>query len=228
MKAPRGHLNKKRILDAALRLADASGAEALSMRNIAEELGVKAMSLYNHVSNKEELLDGLVERVIEEIDPPDINAEWKQAMRYRAKSAHRALSRHPWAILILLTRSNAGPVMLRYVDATLGCLRKAGFSYEIADHAWNAMDNHIYGYTLQEVNFPFEESGYSQAAQEFLPRIPKAEYPYFTELATLIVEKRYSGVHSLEFGLDLILDGLERYRDAGKGNSTRMRFDKQD
>lgn len=213
MKLSKGNLNRAGILDAALRLADQNGVEALSMRSLAADLGVKAMSLYNHVANKEDIFDGLVERVIGEIDVPDLNDDWRFAMRRRAESAHRTLLRHPWAILILLTRSNAGPVMLRYVDATLGCLRKAGFSYEIADHAWNAMDNHIYGYTLQEVNFPFKESAYADTAREFLPLIPQEEYPYFTELATLIMERRYSGVHDLDFGLNLILDGLEKYRE---------------
>ena len=212
MKANRGHLNRDRILDTALRLADLNGIEALSMRSLAGELGVKAMSLYNHVANKESILDGLVERVVEEIEVPDTNREWKVAMQDRAKSAHQALRRHPWAILILLTRSSAGPVMLRYINATLGCLRNAGFSYEIADHIWNAMDNHIYGFTLQEVNFPFESSTYADVAQEFLPGISREEYPYFTELTTLIMERRYSGVHELDFGLDLILDALEKYR----------------
>lgn len=212
MKLPRGNLNRDRILDAAFRLADRNGVDSLSMRSLGADLGVKAMSLYNHVVNKEDILGGLVERVVKEIEVPDISKDWKLAMRRRANSAHQTLRQHPWAIPLLLTRSNAGPVMLRYINATLGCLRKAGFSYEIADHAWNAMDNHIYGYTLQEINFPFEDSSYAETAREFLPHIRQEDYPYFTELATLIMKKQYSGIHALEFGLDLILDGLEKYR----------------
>jgi hypothetical protein len=102
--------------------------------------------------------------------------------------------------------------MLRYVNATLGCLREAGFSYEIAARAWNAVDNHIYGYTLQELNFPFAEPEYADAAREFISRISIDEYPYFRQLTELIIDRRYDGVHDFNFGLELILDGLERYR----------------
>jgi AcrR family transcriptional regulator len=211
--AGRAPLSKDRVLTAALHLADRSGIHSLSMRKIAAELDVQAMSLYNHVANKEEILDGLVEMVVAEIEIPRLDDDWKVAMRRRGRSAHDVLFRHPWAISILITRTSAGPKILRYIDATIGCLRKAGFSYEIADHAWNAMDNHIYGFTLQEVNFPFEEAEYPDTAREFLPRINSEDYPYFTELATLVMERRYSGVHDFEFGLKLILDGLEAYRD---------------
>lgn len=204
-------LTKKRILRQALRLADAGGVEQLSMRRLAKELGVQAMSLYNHIANKDEILDGLIELVVAEIAVPNLDDPWKVAMRSRASSAHETLLRHPWAILTLMTRANAGPSMLRYVNATLGCLRRAGFSSVVADRAWNAMDNHIYGYTLQEVNFPFEAPEYAEAARAFLERIPAEQYPYFTELATLIRDGRYTGVHDFAFGLDMILDGIDRY-----------------
>jgi len=211
-KHPREHLSKERILQTAFRVADEGGVEAISMRRLATDLGVQAMSLYNHVPNKDSILDGLVELVVREIEVPSFGDPWKEAMRRRASSAHQTLLRHPWAILTLMTRANAGPAMLRYVNATLGCLRLAGFSYKVADRAWNAMDNHVYGYTLQEVNFPFDAPEYAEAARNFLPQIATDEYPYFTELATLIAERRYSGVHDFDFGLDLILDGLERFR----------------
>jgi hypothetical protein len=142
---------------------------------------------------------------------PNPRDEWKTAMRQRAASAHEVLLRHPWAITPLLTRTNAGPVMLRYVDATLGCLVEAGFSYELADHIWNAMDNHIYGFTLQKASFPFRESEYADTAREFLAGIDTEKYPYFTELTTLVMERRHSGVHDLQFRINLILNGLERY-----------------
>jgi AcrR family transcriptional regulator len=182
------------------------------MRKIAGELGVRAMSLYNYVAGKEQIIDGLVELVVDEFEIPNLGEDWKVAMRRRARSAHKALRHHPWAIIALMNRRHAGPVMLRYVDATLACLRHAGFSYEVADGAWNAMDNHIYGFTLQEVNFPFQPADYPGTAREFLPKVATQEYPHFTELATMIMEGRYSGLHDLEFGLNLILDGLERYR----------------
>jgi AcrR family transcriptional regulator len=180
------------------------------MRLIAGKLGVQAMSLYNHVANKEAIFDELVERVVGEIALPDPKYPWKEEMRNRAHSAHEVLLRHPWAIQLLMTRTSAGPVKLRYVEATLACLAEAGFSYETADHAWNTMDSHIYGYTMQESTFPFEESSYSDAAQEFLPGISAEEYPHFIRLATMIGEARYSGVHDFDFGLNFILDGLER------------------
>lgn len=208
----RAHLSKDRVLTAALHLADRLGVDSLSMRKIAAELNVQAMSLYNHVANKNEILDGLVELVVAEIELPSLDEDWKVAMRRRGRSAHEALLRHPWAIITMITRASAGPNMLRYLDATLGCLRKAGFSYEVADHARNAMDNHIYGFTLQEVNFPFEVPEYADTAREFLPGIHIEDYPYFSDLATLVMERRYSGVHDFEFGLKLILDGLEAYR----------------
>jgi AcrR family transcriptional regulator len=202
------------VLDAALRLADEAGAEALSMRRLAEKLGVKAMSLYNHVAGKEDILDGIVDRVVGEIEVPGFGRDWKEAMRRRANSAHQVLLRHSWATLALVSRVNTGPALLRYVDATIGCLREAGFSFEIADHAWNAMDNHIYGFTLQELNFPLEAPEYAEAARTFLSRIPVHRYPYFYQLAKLVMEDRYDGVHNFNFGLELILDGLERYRGA--------------
>ena len=160
-----GPLSRTRILDAALRLTDGGGVESLSMRKLAGELGVKAMSLYNHVANKDDILDSILDMVVGEIEVPSLGENWKVAMRRRANSAHEVLLRHAWSTLALVSRANAGPAMLRYVDATLGCLREAGFSFEIADRAWNAMDNHIYGFTLQELNFPFEVPEYSEAAR---------------------------------------------------------------
>ncbi|MEN9223110.1 MAG: TetR/AcrR family transcriptional regulator C-terminal domain-containing protein, partial [Thermostichus sp. BF3_bins_97] len=143
-------LSRERILQAALDLADAEGLEALSMRRLAQVLGVKAMSLYNHIANKDDLIDAMVDQVISEIEFPSPAPDWKTAMRQRAISAHQVLVRHAWATLPMVSRMNVGPAMLRYVDATLGCLREAGFSPEMADHAWNALDSHIYGFTLQE------------------------------------------------------------------------------
>jgi AcrR family transcriptional regulator len=210
MSSRRRDLTKEKIVDKAFSLADEVGVDRISMRMIAGELNVKAMSLYNHVAGKEDILDELVERVVGEMSIPSPELHWKEAMRIRAHSAHDVLLCHPWAIQILMTRTNTGPVKLKYVDATLAFLVEAGFDYGIADHAWNAMDNHIYGYTLQESTFPFEESSYSDVAREFLPGIPTEQYPYFTKLASLIIERRYSGVHDFDFGLNFILDGLER------------------
>jgi AcrR family transcriptional regulator len=202
-------LSRERVLLAALRLADAEGLEALSMRNLAQELGVKAMSLYNHVKNKDDLIDGIVDIVVGEIEVPDFKLDWKTAMRRRAISAHEVLLRHPWATMLIVSRINVGPAMLRYVDATLGCLHEAGFSLEMADHIWNAMDSHIYGFTLQELNFPVEAENYSKAAKEGLPLIPAEQYPYMNYLTHEVIGRRYDGLHDFEFGLDLILNGIE-------------------
>ncbi|MGB5915021.1 MAG: TetR/AcrR family transcriptional regulator C-terminal domain-containing protein [Phormidesmis sp.] len=204
-------LSKKRVLKTALRLADEGGIESLSMRKVAQALGVKAMSLYNHVANKDDMLDGIVDMVVSEIEVPDLGVSWKTAMRSRAISAHEVLLRHPWASLPMVSRINVGPAMLRYVDATLGCLLEAGFSGELADRAWNAMDSHIYGFTLQELNFPVAESDYAATAADFLPMIPADQYPYMNRLSVQVAEGDYDGVANFEFGLELILEGLEKY-----------------
>lgn len=197
----------------AVRLADEHGIEALSMRRLAQALGVEAMSLYNHVANKEDVLNGIVDLVVAEIELPAIGADWKAVMRRRAISAHEVLLRHPWAALLIVSHLNTGPVMLRYVDATIGCLREAGFSYEMADHAWNAIDSHIYGFTLQELNFPLDPSEYVDAAKRFFPLLPADQYPHMRALAQLLIDGEHRGVHDFEFGLDLLLDGLERLRE---------------
>jgi len=207
-----GSLSRERVLRAAVRLADEGGIESLSMRKLAQDLGVKAMSLYNHVANKDDLLDGIVDIVVSEIEVPNLGVDWKTAMRRRAMSAHEVLLRHPWSTMPLVSRVNVGPAMLRYVDATLGCLREAGFSLETADRAWNAIDSHIYGFTLQELNFPFETEEYSEAAKNGLSLIPADKYPYLNRLTHDVIEGRYDGIHDFEFGLELILNGLDRFR----------------
>lgn len=196
----------------AIRLADEGGIEVLSMRKLAQALGVKAMSLYNHVANKDDILDGIVDIVVSEIEVPDLTTHWKTAIRQRATSAHSVLLRHPWATMPLVSRINVGPAMLRYVDATLGCFIEAGFSAEMADHAWNVIDSHIYGFTLQELNFPVAATEYSATAADYLPMIPADKYPYMNRLTHYVIEGSYDGLHEFEFGLELILDGLDRFR----------------
>ncbi|MEW5838188.1 MAG: TetR/AcrR family transcriptional regulator C-terminal domain-containing protein [Pseudomonadota bacterium] len=203
-------LTRDAVLSAAVRLADERGIDALSMRKLAETLGIEAMSLYNHVKNKDDLLDGMVDAVVAEIELPAANIEWKAAMRQRAISAQEVLLRHPWASMLIVSRINIGPAMLRYGDATLGCLRAAGFSYALADHAINAIDSHIYGFTLLKSNFPIEEKEYAQTAEKFLPKLPASNYPHVHGLAEEVLCGRYSGINEFTFGLDLILDGLER------------------
>ena len=213
--AGRVPLDRARVLDAALAMADADGIAALSMRRLAQALGVEAMSLYNHVAHKEDLLDGLVERVASEIELPTSSLPWKDAMRRRALSAHAVLMRHPWATMLFVARMNIGPTMLMYVDRTIGCLREAGFSYPLADHAWNAIDAYVYGFTLQRLNFPLEPAEYASAAAQFLPMVPAERFPYLRGMSEEVISGRHDGLQHLEQGLDLLLDGFERILAAG-------------
>lgn len=208
-------LSRDRVLQAALQLADEGGIESLSMRKLAQTLGVKAMSLYNHVAHKNDIIEGIVDRVMGEIALPTTDTDWKSAMRLRALSAHRVLLQHPWAAIAIMSGVNVGPAALRYVDATLGCLREAGFSWEMADQVWNAMDSHIYGFTLQALNFPFEEEEYAVVAKEFVGMIPPEQYPYLNGLTQEVIAKRYSGIHAFEFGLNILLDGFDPLRSQG-------------
>jgi AcrR family transcriptional regulator len=208
-------LSKQRVLQEAIKYADKHGIESLSMRKLGQLLGVEAMSLYNHVANKDEILDGIVDVVASEFGVPSVGGDWKTAMRQRAISAHQVLMRHPWATMLIVSRANTGPVILHYVDATIGCLVEAGFSYEMADHAWNAIDSYVYGFTLMKLNFPFAPEEYAEVAKAYLPQIPADQYPFLNGLSQEVIAGRYNGLHNLEFGLDLILDGLDRLRSSG-------------
>ena len=203
-------VTRERVLRAAIDLADQQGLAALTMRALGAALDVQAMSLYNHVSDKDDILDGMVDLVVAEIEVPLATQPWKTAMVGRAVSAHTVLLRHPWACGLLMSRANVGPAMLRYVDATIGCLRAAGFPLPLVDHAWNAMDSHIYGFTLQKLNFPFQPEQNAQIAAAYLPSLSPAQYPSMHALTVLVATGGHSGLHDLEFGLGLLLDGLER------------------
>ena len=205
-------LTRERVLRAALTLADEIGIESLSMRRLGEALGVEAMSLYKHVTRKDDILDGIVDLVAGEIELPAVGADWKRAMRRRAISAHEVLMRHPWATMLIVSRANVGPAMLRYVDRTIGCLREAGFTYAMADHAWNAIDNHVYGFTLSKLSFPIEPQAYASMARAFLPRIPEEQFPYLHGMSRQVIDGHHDGLHDFAFGLDLLLDGLARLR----------------
>jgi hypothetical protein len=211
--APKSPLSRERILRAAMNLADREGIESLSMRKIAQELGVQAMSLYNHVANRDDILDGIVDMVVSEIEVPTIGGDWRMAMYRRATSAHQVLLRHPWATQPLVSRINVGPAMLCYINSTLGCLEEAGFSLEMADHVWNAIDSHIYGFTLQELNYPVATADYAKTAKLGLPLIPAHKYPYMNKLTHYIIDGRYDGIYNFDFGLEVLLDGLEKFRD---------------
>lgn len=213
-------LTRERVLRAAIALADQDGLPALSMRTLGAALGVQAMSLYNHVADKDDILDGMVDLVVAEIDVPLASDPWKAAMVQRATSAHAVLLRHPWACGLLMSRANVGPAMLRYVDATIGCLEAAGFPLPLVDHAWNAMDSHIYGFTLQKLNFPFQADEYAQVAAAYLPSLSRERYPAMHALTVMVVKGEHDGIHDLAFGLNLLLDGLERLLPQGSTGQT--------
>lgn len=207
---PAARLTRDRVVDAALALADAEGLDALSMRRLAEPLGVQAMSLYRHVRDKEDLLDALVERVVAEIVLPPPDTPWREALRLRCEAAHAALSRHRWAAPLFMGRANVGPVMLAYVDWTLGVFFAAGFSPDEADHGFSALDAFVYGFTLQKLNFPFEPGQYRAMATSFLPTFADGRLPHLHRLTVEVAEGRHDGIQSFAYGLEMLLDGLER------------------
>ena len=214
----RAPLNRERVLRTAIALADEGGFESLTMRKLAKELGVEAMSLYNHVANKDDLLDGMVDLVFAEIEPPPADVDWKTAMRRRAISTREALARHRWAIGQMEGRGTHGPANLRLHNAVLGCLRGAGFSLEMTVHAYSVQDSYIYGFALQESDMsPETADDFAAVAQEQMQQYQAvlADYPHLVEVVGGHVAKAgYDYATEFLFGLDLILDGLERLRDA--------------
>jgi AcrR family transcriptional regulator len=211
-KAPsRAPLTRERALAAAMQLADADGLGALTMRRLAQELGIEAMSLYHHVANKDDILDGMIDIVFGEIELPAAGEDWKTAMRARARAARAALTRHPWAVGLMESRSSPGPATLRHHDAVLGSCRRAGFSVAMAAHAFSLIDSYIYGFVLQEVNLPFDDSSDLEAVVEsmMLP-FSADDYPHLVELTTEhILKPGYSYGDEFEYGLGRILDSLE-------------------
>ncbi|MFB9990434.1 TetR/AcrR family transcriptional regulator [Deinococcus oregonensis] len=206
------------MLQAAIVLADQEGIQALTMRKLADALGIKAMSLYHYVANKVELLDGLIDLVFAEIDLPSFEDGWKTALRARSVSVHRALMRHPWAIGLMESRTVPGPSTLRHHDAVLRCLRAGGLSLPATAHAYSVLDSYIYGFALQQINLPFNTSGQAApVADAMLAQMPAGEYPFLVEMAVNhVLQPGYAYANEYEIGLDLILDGIERFRDGGR------------
>ena len=208
----RSRLTRERVLHAAVGFADERGIESLTMRKLGQALGVEAMSLYNHVANKDQLLDGMVDIVFGEVGLPSGDVDWKTAMRRRAVSARQVLSRHRWAIGLMESRTSPGPATLRHHDAVIGCLRGAGFSVPMAAHAFSLLDSYIYGFALQEATLPFDTvEQTAELAEMILSGLQPDEYPHLRELAVEhVLQPGYSYGNEFGFGLDLILDGLER------------------
>ncbi len=205
-------LTRDKVMRAAIDLADASGLDALTMRTLGQELGVGPMALYRHVRNKDDIVDGIVDLVFAEIDGPPVGADWRTAMRERAISLREVLSRHRWATGLMESRTNPGPANLGHHDAVIGSLRAAGFDMAMAAHAYSLLDSYIYGFAQTQMNLPFESTAdITEMAQEMLAPFPLNAYP---NLAAFITEHAmkpgYDYGDEFEYGLDLILDGLER------------------
>ena len=182
------------------------------MRRLGGKLGVEAMALYKHVANKDEILDGIAELVVGEIEIPAPGSEWRTAMRQRAISARRVLKRHPWAIGLMESRGSSGPTTLRYVDAVLGTLRDGGFSVEMATHAFWLLDSYVYGHVIQEISLPIGTSEQTAPAERMLDQPDIGDYPHLAEVAAEAMASGYSIDREFEFGLDLVLDALEGIR----------------
>jgi AcrR family transcriptional regulator len=202
-------LNRERILLAAIELADEHGIEALTMRRLGRRLGVEAMSLYNHVADKDDLLDGMVELITAEFEVPTGLLHWKSSIRSSARSAHDVLLGHPWASRVIESRTRSGPNRLRLLDATIGVLTGAGFPMPVVIRTLMALDSHTYGFTLQEQAWAFPVESAPEMAAALAADLPE-DYPNMAAMVAFVATTRPGTILDFEFGLDLILDGLER------------------
>jgi AcrR family transcriptional regulator len=212
---PRLPLSRDRILQAALELADEGGIESLTMRKLGQALGFEAMSLYNHVANKDDVLDGILDLVLAESEPPSPAGDWATAIRASAISVHEALRRHPWSCSLLMAPERVRPARLRYTDLLLGRLREAGFSAETTYRAYHVLDGHIFGFSLWERSHTYTAEEVSSFETTFAQTITADSYPYLHEhIEQHLGEGPHREVSAFEFGLDLIVGGLEKIRDA--------------
>ncbi len=215
-------LTKQRVLQTALRLADERGVESLSMRRLATELGVEAMSLYNHIANKDQMLDGMVELVMSEIYAPQAKDDWRDELRRRGNSMHVALLRHPWAAPLMESRAS-GSVQLTQHNAVLACLRQAGFSIPMAHRALLTLDSYLYGFAFQQTAWPYDSQQLPDVVERMLPRVSTQAYPYVVELMQYVQEKKQQKTaapeatdqkldfqEEFEFGLELILSSFQQ------------------
>lgn len=213
----RGVLTREQVLRVALAMADEDGLDSLSMRLLGRRLGVEAMSLYNHVASKDDILDGIVDLVVEEIAIPSAATDWRKAMSERAVSALRAWRRHPWASALMDSRVSSGPARLRYLDTMIGILRGAGFSLELSARAFSVLDCYIYGFARQLLNkAPSDQGSSRKQAAAFRDAMPDEAYPSLALLAEWSMEHGYNQDADFAFGLTLILDGLEKILKSAK------------
>jgi AcrR family transcriptional regulator len=210
--AERVPLSRERVLRGAVEVADAAGVGALTIRSLAQRLGVKPMSLYYYVANKDAILDGIVDLVFTEIDLPRPGDDWRSEMHRRATSARTVLRRHPWAIEILQSRTAPGPGTLRHHNAVIGTLREAGFTVEMTAHAFALLDSYIYGFALSEASLPINgPETVTEVAEQMMMQYLAVDYPHLAEFSVKhILKPGYDFGSEFEFGLDLILDGLAR------------------
>jgi AcrR family transcriptional regulator len=207
----RAPLNRDRVLGAALELADEGGTGALTMQQIGRRLGVEAMSLYRHVRNKDDILDGIVDLVFAEIELPADRSSWRAVLRARSISTRAALRRHPWAITLMESRMAPGPSNLRSHDEMLAVLLDAGFSAAMATHASNLVDSYVLGFALQETSFPFSNAEeLAEVGDQLLAQVPADDYPSFVRVGAELLASGFDYGAEFEFGLDLILDGIDR------------------
>ena len=208
---PRIPLSRERVLRAAIDLADEQGIDALTMRRLAQLLGVEAMTLYYHVANKDDILNGLVDIVLDEIELPSAGDDWRPALRRTAISAHDVLVRHRWAASQMLLPGRTSEARIRYMEAILRTLREGGFTPRETDRAYHALESHISGFTLWQVGMALDPETLPALADQFLASLPEGAFPYVVEHVHQHFEEREPGDEgAFAFGLDLILDGLER------------------
>lgn len=211
------------MLEAAIRVADRGGVEAITMRRVAQELGVEAMSLYHHVPNKDAILDGVVDMVFAAIELPSTECDdWRDAIRTRASSARAVLSQHSWALGLMDSRRNPGTATLRHHDAVLGVLREAGFTLPMAAHAVSLIDSYVGGFVLQEANLPVTTpDDVGEVAGDILDHLPAGEFPYLTEMIVdHALQPGYDHTSEFGYGLALILDALEARRRQSPDTAT--------
>ena len=211
MATTRAPLSRDRILEIALELVDEGGIEALSMRKLGQKLGFEAMSLYNHVANKDDLIDGILDLVLAEGELPSPDGEWDAAVRESAISVHAALQRHPWACSLVMAPGHIRPARMAYMNALLGRLREAGFSADETYHAYHVLDGHIFGYSLYETSHAYSDEDAAEFEASLDQFLPPDAYPYLNEHGRQhLSEGPHREVSAFAFGLDLILDGLRK------------------
>lgn len=205
----RAPLTRDRVLRAALELADEGGTAALTMQRIGRRLGVEAMSLYRHVRNKDDILDGIVDLVFAEVELPADRSSWRMVLRARSISMRAALRRHPWAISLMESRMTPGSANLRSHEDTLTVLLDSGCSATTATHAYNLVDSYVLGFALQEVNLPFSSAEeLSAVGEELLAQVPADSYPSLARVGSELLASGFDYADEFEFGLDLILDAI--------------------